>query len=60
MFLLLNFSDADVPFFLVCVDPNSLATVKHIKDWETCQSDGNKVCLYNSSSYLECIMGFCY
>ncbi|XP_075650262.1 ubiquitin-like modifier-activating enzyme atg7 [Castanea sativa] len=33
---------ADVPFFLVCIDPNSLATVKHIKDWETCQSDGNK------------------
>lgn len=34
---------ADVPFFLVCIDPNSLATVKHIKDWETCQSDGNKL-----------------
>ena len=42
---MLNFSDADVPFFLVCIDPNSLATVKHIKDWETCESDGNKVCL---------------
>ncbi|XP_023907999.1 ubiquitin-like modifier-activating enzyme atg7 isoform X2 [Quercus suber] len=34
---------ADVPFFLVCIDPNSLATVKHIKDWETCQSDVNKL-----------------
>lgn len=34
---------ADMPFFLVCIDPNSLATVKHIKDWETCQSDGNKL-----------------
>ena len=43
---MLNLSDADVPFFLVCFDPNSLATVKHIKDWETCQSDGNKVCLW--------------
>lgn len=34
---------ADVPFFLVSIDPNSQATVKHIKDWETCQNDGHKL-----------------
>ncbi|KAF5472976.1 hypothetical protein F2P56_009628 [Juglans regia] len=34
---------ADVPFFLVSTDPNSHATVKHLKDWETCQSDGHKL-----------------
>ncbi|KAM5587999.1 ubiquitin-like modifier-activating enzyme atg7 [Rosa sericea] len=27
----------DVPFFLVVIDPNSHATIKHLKDWETCQ-----------------------
>lgn len=34
---------ADVPFFLLSTDPNSHVTVKHLKDWETCQSDGHKV-----------------
>lgn len=34
---------AEVPFFLVSIDPNSHATVKHLKDWETCQSDGHKL-----------------
>lgn len=43
----------DVPFFLVSVDPTSHATIKHLKDWETCQSNGEKVCLHNSSSYFE-------
>lgn len=41
-------SAADVPFFLVSTDPNSHATVKHLKDWETCQSDGHKVCPHDS------------
>ncbi|PQQ03315.1 ubiquitin-like modifier-activating enzyme atg7 [Prunus yedoensis var. nudiflora] len=35
---------ADVPFFLVQIDTNSHATIKHLKDWETCQSaDGHKL-----------------
>ncbi|CAN6548527.1 unnamed protein product [Malus baccata var. baccata] len=29
---------ADVPFFLVHIDSNSHATIKHLKDWETSQS----------------------
>ncbi|KAK7258209.1 hypothetical protein RIF29_32733 [Crotalaria pallida] len=36
-------STADVPFFLVTVDSNSRATVRLLKDWEACQSDGNKI-----------------
>ncbi|KAF3452098.1 hypothetical protein FNV43_RR08195 [Rhamnella rubrinervis] len=36
-------STADVPFFLVSVDSNSNATVKHLKDWETCHRDNNKL-----------------
>ncbi|KAM1245018.1 hypothetical protein ACFX2I_036262 [Malus domestica] len=28
---------ADVPFFLVHIDSNSHATIKHLKDWETSQ-----------------------
>ncbi|KAJ7947078.1 ubiquitin-like modifier-activating enzyme atg7 [Quillaja saponaria] len=36
-------STADVPFFLVSVAPNSHATVKHLKDWEACQSDADKL-----------------
>ena len=55
-----NLSAADVPFFLVSIDPNSQATVKHIKDWETCQNDGHKVCLHDSSHFLEGLTGFCY
>ncbi|XP_004293934.1 PREDICTED: ubiquitin-like modifier-activating enzyme atg7 [Fragaria vesca subsp. vesca] len=38
----------DVPFFLVVIDSNSHATVKHLKDWETCQS----------SSYQKVLFGF--
>lgn len=55
-----NLSASDVPFFLVSIDPNSQATVKHIKDWETCQNDGHKVCLHDSSHFLEGLTGFCY
>ncbi|WCJ27184.1 Ubiquitin-like modifier-activating enzyme atg7 [Euphorbia peplus] len=34
---------ADVPFFLVCIGANSHATIRHLKDWEACQGDGQKV-----------------
>ena len=34
---------ADVPFFLVTIDPNSRATVRLLKDWEACQSNAHKV-----------------
>ncbi|KAJ4827925.1 Autophagy protein 7 [Turnera subulata] len=34
---------ADVPFFLICIDSNSNATIRHLRDWEVCQSDGQKV-----------------
>ncbi|KAM1033196.1 hypothetical protein FF1_036600 [Malus domestica] len=36
---------ADVPFFLVHIDSNSHAIIKHLKDWETSQSadDGHKL-----------------
>ncbi|KAI4296917.1 hypothetical protein L6164_036834 [Bauhinia variegata] len=36
-------STADVPFFLVSIDSNSRATVRHLKDWEACQSDAQKI-----------------
>ncbi|XP_061353295.1 ubiquitin-like modifier-activating enzyme atg7 isoform X1 [Gastrolobium bilobum] len=36
-------STADVPFFLVTIDPNSRATVRLLKDWEACQSDALKI-----------------
>jgi ubiquitin-like modifier-activating enzyme ATG7 len=48
---------ADIPFFLVTIDPNSRATVRLLKDWEACQSDDHKVSFsnscYNSNSYLQ-------
>uniref|UniRef100_A0A2P2LII0 Ubiquitin-like modifier-activating enzyme ATG7 n=1 Tax=Rhizophora mucronata TaxID=61149 RepID=A0A2P2LII0_RHIMU len=34
---------ADVPFFLVSIASNSHATIRHLKDWEVCQGDGQKV-----------------
>ncbi|XP_015874266.3 ubiquitin-like modifier-activating enzyme atg7 isoform X1 [Ziziphus jujuba] len=34
---------ADVPFFLVSVDSNSNATIKHLKDWDTCKSNNQKL-----------------
>ncbi|PON73810.1 Ubiquitin-like modifier-activating enzyme Atg [Trema orientale] len=34
---------ADIPFFLISVDANSHATIKHLKDWETCQGNGDKI-----------------
>lgn len=36
-------STADVPFFLVTIDPNSRATVRLLKDWEACQSNAHKI-----------------
>ncbi|KAG5517029.1 hypothetical protein RHGRI_037694 [Rhododendron griersonianum] len=32
----------DVPFFLVSIASNSHATIKHLKEWPSCQQDGNK------------------
>ncbi|KDP21082.1 hypothetical protein JCGZ_21553 [Jatropha curcas] len=34
---------AGVPFFLVCIASDSHATIRHLKDWEACQRDGQKV-----------------
>ena len=34
---------ADIPFFLVSIDPHSLATIRHLSDWEACQGDNHKV-----------------
>lgn len=34
---------ADVPFFLVSIDSDSHAAVKHLKDLEACQRDGQKL-----------------
>lgn len=48
-----NESVADVPFFLIDIDPNSHATIRHLKDWVTCPGDNHKVCPHNFSSYLE-------
>ncbi|KAK7404257.1 hypothetical protein VNO78_05000 [Psophocarpus tetragonolobus] len=36
-------STADVPFFLVTIDPNSRASVRLLKDWEACQSNAHKI-----------------
>ncbi|KAF8409020.1 hypothetical protein HHK36_005092 [Tetracentron sinense] len=36
-------STADVPFFLVSIASNSRATIRHLRDWEVCQGDGQKV-----------------
>ncbi|KAL1324715.1 hypothetical protein HN51_034869 [Arachis hypogaea] len=36
-------STADVPFFLVTIDPQSRATVRLLKDWDACQSDAHKI-----------------
>lgn len=33
-----------MPFFLVSIASNSHATIKHLKEWPSCQQDGNKVC----------------
>ncbi|KAL5772250.1 hypothetical protein ACOSQ2_012174 [Xanthoceras sorbifolium] len=34
---------ADVPFFLVSIAADSHATIRHLKDWEACQGDGQKL-----------------
>ncbi|GMN50693.1 hypothetical protein TIFTF001_019836 [Ficus carica] len=36
-------STVDVPFFLIDIDPNSRATIRHLKDWETCRGDNHKL-----------------
>ncbi|XP_057456934.1 ubiquitin-like modifier-activating enzyme atg7 [Lotus japonicus] len=37
-------STADVPFFVVTIDPNSHASsVRLLKDWEGCQNDSHKI-----------------
>ncbi|KAL5226746.1 hypothetical protein ABZP36_015011 [Zizania latifolia] len=33
-----------VPFFLVNIPPDSSATIRQLKDWKTCQGNGQKVC----------------
>ncbi|XP_065878879.1 ubiquitin-like modifier-activating enzyme atg7 [Euphorbia lathyris] len=34
---------ADVPFFFICIASDSHATIRHLKDWEACQRDEQKV-----------------
>ncbi|PWA86285.1 hypothetical protein CTI12_AA143800 [Artemisia annua] len=34
---------ADVPFFLVSISSDSHATIRHLKDFEACQSEGHKI-----------------
>lgn len=34
---------ADVPFFFISIASNSHATIRHLKDWEACQADNQKV-----------------
>ncbi|KAK6932667.1 THIF-type NAD/FAD binding fold [Dillenia turbinata] len=36
-------STTDIPFFLVCIDSNSHATVRPLKDWEVCQGEDSKL-----------------
>ncbi|XP_022848052.1 ubiquitin-like modifier-activating enzyme atg7 isoform X2 [Olea europaea var. sylvestris] len=36
-------STTDIPFFLVSIDTNSIATVRHLIDFEDCRSNGHKV-----------------
>ncbi|KAH9797304.1 ubiquitin-like modifier-activating enzyme atg7 [Citrus sinensis] len=34
---------ADVPYFLLTIAPNSRATIRHLKDREACEGDGQKL-----------------
>ncbi|XP_077252200.1 thiF family protein [Tasmannia lanceolata] len=34
---------ADVPFFLISISSNSIATVRPLRDWEICRGDGQKL-----------------
>ncbi|KAL0542753.1 hypothetical protein IC582_017830 [Cucumis melo] len=34
---------SDIPFFLVIIDSNSQASIKHLRDFETCQNNGEKL-----------------
>ena len=36
-------SFSDVPLFLVSISSDSHATIRHLKDFEACQSEGHKV-----------------
>ncbi|CAI0557908.1 unnamed protein product [Linum tenue] len=36
-------STAGVPFFLVSIASDSRASIRHLKDWEACQGDGQKL-----------------
>ncbi|XP_004251096.1 ubiquitin-like modifier-activating enzyme atg7 [Solanum lycopersicum] len=36
-------STADIPFFLVSIGSNSVATLRHLREWETCQNNGQKI-----------------
>lgn len=36
-------STTDIPFFLISIDSNSIATVRHLIDFEDCRSNGHKV-----------------
>lgn len=49
----------DVPFFLVSISSDdSKATIRHLKDWEACQGDHQKVCV--SSKYVRRCFPFVY
>lgn len=43
---------ADVPYFLLTIAPNSRATIRHLKDWEACEGDGQKVCANNFNFFF--------
>ncbi|TXG47559.1 hypothetical protein EZV62_026853 [Acer yangbiense] len=53
-------SAADVPFFLVSIASDSQATIRHLKDWEACQGDGqkNKNVRLTSQYAYELLFGF--
>ncbi|KAJ8552033.1 hypothetical protein K7X08_028476 [Anisodus acutangulus] len=36
-------STADMPFFLVSIGSSSIVTLRHIREWEACQNNGQKV-----------------
>lgn len=36
-------STADVPFFLISIDSKSRTTIRHLKDWKSCQGHGYKL-----------------
>ncbi|KAJ8558426.1 hypothetical protein K7X08_005192 [Anisodus acutangulus] len=36
-------STADIPLFLVSIGSNSIVTLRHLREWEACQNNGQKV-----------------